>query len=156
MKIHLIAAGTRMPAWVEAGVNEYTKRLPRDFSYATTEIPLGHRGRSADVARAMKKEGELMLQQLGKGDHVVALDVKGRTLDTEGMAARIDQIRSEGCNLALLVGGPDGLSTDCLQAADETWSLSALTLPHPVVRVVMAEQIYRVWSFLNNHPYHRA
>lgn len=145
-----------MPAWVETGIAEYTKRLPREFTLSVTEIPLGHRGKSSDPAKAMIKEGEMMLQQINRNDHVVALDVKGKVLSTEGMAKRIQSIGDEGRQIALLVGGPDGLSADCLNEANETWSLSALTLPHPIVRVVVAEQIYRVWSFLNNHPYHRA
>lgn len=156
MRVHLVAVGTRMPAWVETAVAEYSKRLPREFSFDTTEIPLGQRSKPGDVPRAMHKEGEAMLQKIERNDFVVALDVKGRSLTTEAMAERIDRVRHEGRNLVLLVGGPDGLAPACLDAAAEHWSLSALTLPHPVVRVVVAEQVYRVWSILNNHPYHRA
>jgi 23S rRNA (pseudouridine1915-N3)-methyltransferase len=156
MKINLVAVGNRMPAWVETGVAEYSKRLPRDFSFTVTEVAMGQRGKSADIARAIAKEGEAMQQQLNRTDHVVALDVKGKLHSTESMAQRVDAIRNSGKNLALLVGGPDGLAPECLAQADESWSLSALTLPHPVVRIVVAEQIYRVWSLLNNHPYHRA
>lgn len=156
MKIRLIAAGTKMPAWVEAGVKEYSRRLPRDFQLSITEIPLGARGKSADVQRAIRKEGEAMLAALTRNDYTVALDVQGRALSTEALADRVEQIREQGQDLALLVGGPDGLAAECLQQSREKWSLSALTLPHPVVRVVVAEQIYRAWSFLNGHPYHRA
>lgn len=156
MKLRLIAVGTRMPSWVEAAVDEYSKRLPADFRFSVVEVPMAQRGKSVDLQRAMQKEGDAMLAALERSDHVVALDVPGRQLSTEDMARRIDHLRMEARDLALLVGGPDGLAAHCLARADERWSLSALTLPHPLVRVVVAEQVYRVWSLLNNHPYHRA
>lgn len=156
MRLRLIAAGGRMPDWVREGTEEYRKRLPRDFELSITEVPLAPRARGADLKRAVAREGEAMLGALGRGEHVVALDVGGRTLSTEALARRISAMRDGGRDLALLVGGPDGLAPACLARADESWSLSALTLPHPLVRIVVAEQLYRVWSFLNNHPYHRA
>jgi len=156
MRLRLIAAGGRMPGWVREGTEEYRKRLPRDFELSITEIPLAARGRNGDLRRAVAKEGEAMLATLGRGEHVVALDVGGRSFSTEALAERVRQLRDGGADLALLIGGPDGLAPACLARADERWSLSALTLPHPIVRIVVAEQLYRVWSFLNNHPYHRA
>lgn len=160
MKIHLVCVGTRMPAWVEAGVNEYRKRLPRDFELSLSEIPLAPRGKAADspkaILKAMEREGEACLKAIHERDYLVALDVKGRALSTEGMAVEVQKLRDAGQNLTLLVGGPDGLAPACLAAARASWSLSALTLPHPVVRIVVAEQVYRVWSLLNGHPYHRA
>lgn len=156
MKITLIAVGTKMPAWVDSGTEEYRKRLPRDFVLNIVEIPLSQRSKTTDLKRAMAKEGEASLQAIGKGDYVVALDVLGQNLSTEKLAKKINTVRDVGQNLSLLVGGPDGLAPECLQRADATWSLSALTMPHPIVRVVVAEQLYRVWSLLNNHPYHRA
>jgi 23S rRNA (pseudouridine1915-N3)-methyltransferase len=156
MKIQLVCVGTKMPDWVETGVVEYQKRLPRDFELLITEIPLATRGKGADIARAMAKEGEACLRAVGKGDYVVALDVKGKALSTEQLAEQLRQIRDGGRNLSLLVGGPDGLAPDCLSGADARWSLSLLTFPHPIVRVILAEQLYRSWSILANHPYHRA
>lgn len=156
MKIKLIAVGTRMPTWVEAGSNEYQKRLPKNFELDIIEVPMAMRSKTTDLKKAVHKEGEACLQAVTKGDYVIALDVLGKTLSTEKMASKIEHIRDEGLNLSFLVGGPDGLSTNCLQSADATWSLSALTLPHPIVRIVLAEQLYRVWSLLNNHPYHRS
>jgi len=156
MKINLIAVGTRMPGWVEEGMQEYARRLPADFSFHCIEVPLGKRGKNMDPRQAMEQEGEALLARLTSRDHVVALDVLGKSLSTEAMAARVGSIRDNGRNLSLLVGGPDGLSQACLNRADERWSLSALTLPHPLVRIVIAEQMYRVWSVLNGHPYHRA
>lgn len=156
MKINLICVGTRMPDWVEAGVAEYRKRLPRDFELQVTEVPLGPRGKNADTARAMAREGEACLKAVGANDYLIALDVKGRSLSTPQLAQEVGKVRDQGFNLALLVGGPDGLSPDCLTAARAHWSLSALTFPHPVVRIILAEQLYRVWSVLAGHPYHRA
>jgi len=156
MKINLISVGTRMPGWVEEGMQEYARRLPADFSFHCIEVPLGKRGKNMDPRQAMEQEGEALLARLTSRDHVVALDVLGKSLSTEAMAARVGSIRDNGRNLSLLVGGPDGLSQACLNRADERWSLSALTLPHPLVRIVIAEQMYRVWSVLNGHPYHRA
>lgn len=145
-----------MPAWVAQGTEEYKKRLPRDFELNIIEIPLAQRSKTTDLKRAMAKEGDASLQAIGKGDYVVALDVLGQSLSTEKLAEKVNSVRESGRNLTLLVGGPDGLAPACLQRADASWSLSALTMPHPIVRVVIAEQIYRVWSLLNNHPYHRA
>jgi len=156
MKINLVTVGTRMPSWVEEGVAEYSKRLPADFALSVTEVPLGRRGKGLDVAQAMRKESDALLARVRPGDYVIALDVEGKTLSTEAMAKRVDAIRMEGHNIVLFVGGPDGLDAACLQRADEKWSLSALTLPHPLVRILVAEQIYRIWSILNAHPYHRA
>lgn len=156
MKVNLISVGTRMPDWVQDGMLEYSKRLPADFSFHCIEVPLGKRTKNTDARQVMKLEGEALLSRLGPRDYVVALDVLGKSLSTEAMAARVGTIRDDGRHLSLLVGGPDGLSQECLARADERWSLSALTLPHPLVRIVIAEQIYRVWSVLAGHPYHRA
>ncbi len=156
MKLKLVSVGTRMPAWVQAGVSEYTKRLPADFSLLCEEVPLARRGKAIDVKQAVRKEAEALLNRVRPDDHVVALEVTGRSFATEELARRVDQIRSEKQQIVLLIGGPDGLGEDCLRRADEKWSLSALTLPHPLVRILVAEQVYRVWSLLNGHPYHRA
>ncbi len=155
MKIQLICVGTKMPEWVEAGVAEYRKRLPRDFELLITEIPLAQRGKGADIGKAMAKEGEACLRAVGKGDYLVALDVQGKALGTEQLAEQFRTLRDSGSNVSLLVGGPDGLAPECLGAADARWSLSLLTFPHPIVRVILAEQLYRAWSILANHPYHR-
>lgn len=156
MKINLVSVGTRMPDWVQQGMQEYSKRLPAEFSFHCLEVPLGKRSKNSDPQQAIKQESDALLARLGPRDYVVALDVLGKSLSTEAMAARVGKIRDDGRHLSLLVGGPDGLSQECLSRADERWSLSALTLPHPLVRIVMAEQIYRVWSVLAGHPYHRA
>jgi 23S rRNA (pseudouridine1915-N3)-methyltransferase len=156
MKITLVSVGTRMPDWVDAGVAEYRKRLPRDFELQMVEVPMAARGKSLDLARAIAREGESCLKAVGRDDYLIALDVKGRMLGTEQLAAQFGQLRDEGRNVSLLVGGPDGLAPTCLARADSSWSLSALTFPHPLVRIILAEQLYRAWSILAGHPYHRA
>lgn len=156
MKFTLVSVGSKMPAWVEAGVADYRKRLPRDFALQIVEIPLAQRGKTTNVQQTMAREGEAILRAVGAGDYVIALDVTGRSFSTEEMASRIGTLRDEARSVSLLVGGPDGLAQECLQRADLRWSLSGLTFPHPVVRIIVAEQLYRVWSILQNHPYHRA
>lgn len=155
MKIRLIAVGTRMPSWVQEGVAEYSKRLPRELSLELTELELGHRGKSADIVRAIRQEGDAMLATIPKGDRVVALEVTGRPWSTEQLADRLSRWQLDGQHVSLLVGGPDGLDSRCTELADETWSLSPLTLPHPLVRVLLAEQLYRAWSINQGHPYHK-
>jgi len=156
MKINLIAVGTKMPVWVEEAVSEYKKRLPRKFELIVSEIPLAKRSKAnPDIARLCETEGKALLNAVSRNQYLVALDVKGKSFATEVIAGKVNKVMENGQDLALLVGGPDGLSRECLDAANEIWSLSALTLPHTIVRIVVAEQIYRVWSVLAGHPYHR-
>lgn len=155
MRLHLIAVGNRMPDWVEAGYAEYAKRLPADCALLLHEIAPGKRGKGADLERARREEGEKMLATLPKGAYVVALEVGGKDWDTAELAQRLADWRQQGRDVALLVGGPEGLADACRARADVQWSLSRLTLPHPLVRIVLAEQLYRAWSLLQGHPYHR-
>ncbi|WP_271273188.1 23S rRNA (pseudouridine(1915)-N(3))-methyltransferase RlmH [Aliamphritea hakodatensis] len=155
MKIRLIAVGTKMPKWVTEGCQEYLKRLPAEFAMEIIEIQSGHRGKGADIARAKRQEGEAMLAAIGKGDRVVALEVGGKNWSTEQLAEQAEDWQMSGQNVSLLVGGPDGLAPECLAQADQKWSLSGLTLPHPLVRILLAEQIYRAWSIIQGHPYHK-
>ncbi len=155
MDIHLISVGTRMPKWVDDGYQEYARRMPRECGLKLVEIAAGFRGKNADLQRAVRGEGERMLKAIPRGAHVVALDVQGRSWSTEQLSQQLGGWLGGGQDLALLVGGPEGLAPECLDAARQRWSLSPLTLPHPLVRVVVAEQLYRAWSLLSNHPYHR-
>jgi len=153
--IHLIAVGRRMPGWVEQGYGEYAKRLPPECSLRLTEIEAGKRGKGADLNRLMQREGEAMIAALPKGARIIALEVGGRPWSTEQLSEELRGWLGEGRDVALLVGGPEGLAPACVQAAAQRWSLSPLTLPHPLVRVVVAEQIYRAWTLIQGHPYHR-
>lgn len=155
MRIRIIAVGTKMPDWVEQGYAEYHKRLPRDFAVELVELPLAPRSKNSDIARAMEKEGEAMLAAIGKGDTVMALEVKGKPWSTEQLAEQLAGWRMSGTNYSLLIGGPDGLAPACQALASIKWSLSPLTLPHPLVRILLIEQLYRAWTILQNHPYHK-
>ena len=155
MKIRLIAVGTRMPSWVVTAFGEYRKRLPRECALDLVEIAPERRGRNAPVAQIKDTECQKLLAAVPAGCRVVALDENGEGWTTRQLADRLDAWLHDGRDVALLVGGPDGLSSECLHKAEPRWSLSPLTLPHPLVRVVVAEQIYRAWSLLRGHPYHR-
>jgi len=155
MIIRLIAVGNKMPDWVEQGYADYAKRLPAGYTLKLVEITPEKRSKQADIARITEKEGEKILAQLKPGNLVVALEVQGQAWSTEQLAKSLHSWHEESRDVDLLIGGPDGLAPACLQKAQLKWSLSNLTLPHPLVRIVVAEQLYRAWSILQNHPYHR-
>ncbi|MEJ6772829.1 MAG: 23S rRNA (pseudouridine(1915)-N(3))-methyltransferase RlmH [Porticoccaceae bacterium] len=156
MKLRILAVGTRMPDWVEAGCHEYGKRMPPELRIQAIEIPLGSRGKNQPAAKAIEAESQALLKAMGERDFVVALDVLGKPMSTEKLAAQLSNWQMEGRDISLLIGGPDGLSADCLARADMRWSMSDLTLPHPLVRIVLMEQLYRAWTINANHPYHRS
>jgi len=156
MKINLLAVGQKMPAWVEQGYREYAQRMPLEAKLELKEIAPGKRGKNADIKRIIQDEGQRIQAAIPKNNRIVVLDVKGKAWSTEQLAQRMECWMQSGQDVSLLVGGPEGLSAEVSKMADEYWSLSALTFPHPLVRVILAEQLYRAWSVLRNHPYHRA
>jgi len=154
MRMRLIAAGTRLPDWVNAGVNEYASRLRGDYRLELTEIALGRRG-EGDPRRAVATEGERMLAAVDNRSAIVALQVEGKSLSTAGL---VDWLRGRarlGEPLAFCIGGPDGLAAAIDERACLRWSLSPLTLPHGLARVVVAEALYRAVSVIRGQPYHR-
>ncbi len=155
MQINLISIGNKMPGWVGQGYKEYAKRMPRECELVLREIAPGRRGKNTDITRTIQDEGERMLSAIKPGMHIVTLDVNGKNWSTVDLSEAMKRWLENGRHVALLVGGPDGLAESVRQASHESWSLSAMTLPHPLVRIVVAEQIYRAWSILKNHPYHR-
>lgn len=155
MRARLIAVGAGMPDWVEAGFAEYSKRLSHGLPLELVEIAAGVRGKGRDAGRAMQEEGQRVLATLPKSPWVVALDARGKLWSSEQLAERLQFWRGLGRDLAFLIGGPEGHAAAVLERADERWSLGPLTLPHPLVRIVLAEQLYRAVSILANHPYHR-
>lgn len=155
MKISLIAVGNRMPVWVNTGFAEYCGRMPPECMLELIEIAPGRRTKGADLTRTVRDEGERMLAAVPKDCRVLALDTSGRQWSTEQLAGVLKDWLQDGRNLALLVGGPEGLAPACRTRAEAIWSLSALTFPHPLVRVIVAEQLYRAWTMLQGHPYHR-
>jgi 23S rRNA (pseudouridine1915-N3)-methyltransferase len=156
MKCRLIAAGTRLPDWVNSGFREYQKRLRTPLVLELHEIPVATRRAGENPQRAILREGADMLAALEKDDYVVALEIAAKSMSTEQLSTWLAERMRDGRSLALLIGGPDGLSPPCRERADQSWSLSPLTLPHALVRVVVAEQLYRAMSLLAGHPYHRA
>ena len=156
MRLVLIAVGERVPAWVAQGFEEYARRLRRPWSLKLKEIPTERRRRNADIASLIRAEGERLLAAVPAGWRVVALDPTGCQYDTEALARYFQHWTDEAQNVALLIGGPDGLSNDVLEKANEVWSLSALTLAHSVVRVVVAEQINSAFSIIHRLNYHRS
>ena len=155
MKMRIIAIGHKMPNWVTEGFITYQKRFPQDFSLELVEIPAEKRLKNKDMARIIKKEGQSMLSAIKEGERVIALDLSHRQWSTQELSKNMQQWQLDGRDVCLLIGGPEGLAPECKQAAEQTWCLSALTLPHPMVRVIVAESLYRGWSLIHNHPYHR-
>ena len=154
MKLRLVAVGAKSPGWVDAGYAEYARRMPRECALELVEIAPANR-KGWPVARMLADEGERILARVARTDHVVALDVAGKTCSTEQLAKKLDNWRMQGGDVSFLIGGADGLDPSCLARANESISLSAMTFPHQLVRVMLAEQLYRAWTLLHGHPYHR-
>ena len=155
MQFHLLAVGTRMPAWVNSGFREYASRLPREHALILHEIPAAKRYKSTTKRMQLEHECTRILAKIPKDSLVVALDTQGKCWSTEQLAENMREWLQTGRKIALVIGGPDGLSKACLERSNHRWSLSPLVFPHGLVRVIVAEQIFRAWSIINNHPYHR-
>ena len=145
-----------MPAWVQEAWKEYARRFPRGLSLDLKEVPLAKRGRNANIDALRASEGTALLAAVPGGSRVVALDERGQQWTTARLAERLETWMREDHGVCFLVGGPDGLPQGCRDAASDIWALSRLTLPHPLVRAILAEQLYRAWTITRNHPYHRA
>ena len=155
MRMLLLAAGTKLPRWANEGYEEYASRLTADYRLELKEIALGQRGSGSPV-QAIAKEGERMLASLPAGTYVVALQVGGKSLSSEQLARFLETRARDGRDIAFCIGGPDGLAPEVDARAEMRWSLSALTLPHAMARVMVAEALYRAVSIIKGHPYHRA
>lgn len=155
MEIQLLAIGTRMPGWVNDGFDDYTKRFGRDCKLTVREISSPRKSRTEDAQRIVLQEGQQLLAAVPKDSYLVALDPRGKQHTTEAISKKLDDWFQHYRTVSLMIGGADGLSADCLAASREQWSLSKLTFPHALVRVIAAEQLYRAYSMLKNHPYHR-
>jgi len=154
VKLRLVAVGTKSPDWVRLGFTDYARRMPESLRLELIEIPAANR-KGWPTPRILAEEGQKMLSRIPLTDHVVALDVRGRACSTEQLSKTLDNWRMQGNDVSFLVGGADGLHESCLQRANESLSLSAMTFPHQLVRVIVAEQLYRAWTLLVGHPYHR-
>ncbi len=145
-----------MPKWVQEGYSEYAKRLPKSCALKLIELPMAARGKNNSVDNLKAEEAKRILAAVPKGARLVVLDEHGQQVTTKGLADKLEDWLGGGQDIALIVGGPDGLDKDIIQKAQWKWGLSNLTLPHPMVRILVAEQLYRAWSVTQNHPYHRA
>jgi len=155
VRIRLIAVGARMPRWVDEVVADYTQRLAGSLKLALVEVPAGQRSSRGDPAQAMQTEAQRILALIKPREFVVALDERGRQMNTRELASWLSGRMTDGRDLAFVIGGPDGLGAEVLGRSDQKLALSRLTLPHPLVRVVLAEQLYRAHTVLSGHPYHR-
>ena len=155
MRFHLVAVGTRVPDWVTAGFEDYARRLHGGARLELHAVAAAKRRSTPEPARARAEEAERLRAAVPARAHRIALDVGGRSLGSEALAERARDWNRVGAEVAFLVGGADGLDPALIAEADECWSLSPLTLPHALVRVVLAEQLYRAGSILHNQPYHR-
>ena len=155
MRLLLIAVGRRMPDWVKDGYDDYARRLRGSLRLDLVEVDAGTRTRNADIGKLIREEGDRLLGCVPSGSRVIALDPRGGQFDTVALSMKLGRWIDESQDVSLLIGGPDGLSEEVLSQCDECWSLSALTFAHPLVRVVVAEQVYRMVSILNGLPYHR-
>ena len=153
--MRVIAIGTRMPGWVTEGSDEYLKRMPRELSVEWVELPASKRTRDTAELR-MLDEATAIERRLKPQDLIVALDIDGKTVSTENIADALSSWQAEGAKVAFIIGGPDGLHPTLKARAVARWSLGRITLPHPLVRVILAEQLYRACSINAGHPYHRA
>ncbi len=154
MKLKIVAVGHKMPAWISAGCDEYSKRMPREAGIQLIELKPNSRAAGKTGEQIREAEATRILDAVGK-DYLVTLDERGQELGTLKLAEKFKDWLSLGRDVSLVIGGADGLHDSVKQRADWTWSLSPLTLPHGMVRVILAEQLYRAWSVINHHPYHR-
>ena len=155
MQIHIVAVGKNMPDWIQSGFLEYKNRMPSDYKINLIEINAERRFKNSNLETICAAEESKIKSLLLKNSRVVSLDRTGKEFNTKSLAKHLQTWHDIGEDVSFVIGGPEGLSTDFLKTSHEVWSLSALTLPHPLVRVVLAEQLYRAWSILVNHPYHR-
>lgn len=155
MKLRIHSVAGKMPDWVDVGVGEYTRRLPRELQPEWRIQGLAKRGKSVKLLDVVAQESDRLLSALKPQEHVVLLDVTGKSWDTPTLARHLADWQQHGNDVALIIGGPDGVDDRVRARAQQRWSLSALTLPHPLVRIVLAEQLYRAWTILQGHPYHK-
>ena len=158
MKINLIAVGKKMPQWIKSGFTEYAKRMPKECSLVLTEIAAAHRSNKYDCDKIKKIEWQNICKAINNYSkpHIIALDEAGKPWSTKSLAQDLQNWLSIGTDVIIIIGGADGLYHDYHQVAHQKNSLSQLTLPHQLVRVLIAEQIYRAYSLIRNHPYHRS
>ncbi len=156
MHIRLIAVGDRQPSWVDTAFENYLKRLPQQWRFRLVCIATAPRSKKSDTQSAVRAEGKKILAKVKEAERVVVLDERGEEFSSRELAAKLDEWQGDGRDLAFVIGGPDGVSRECMARADLRWSLSRLTLAHGLARVTFIEQLYRAWCLVSGHPYHRS
>ncbi len=154
-EITIIAMGNKMPSWVTDASNEFIKRLSDTHKFKLVELPLLKRGHTHELTRILDKEATRLDAAIPSNAYLIALDQRGTSFSSEKLAEHFGHLQHVTSHLCFVIGGPEGLPQSCLNKCNERWSLSKLTLPHPLARVVLLEALYRAWSILNNHPYHK-
>jgi 23S rRNA (pseudouridine1915-N3)-methyltransferase len=155
MKIKIVAVGTKMPDWVTQGVHEFTRRLPHELAIEWREIPVVHRSKTLSLDALIKKESDVITSHLTPKEYCILLDVKGKAYSTKALALQWERWKTNHSSITFIIGGPNGVSEELVNRSNQRWSLSELTFPHPLVRLLLIEQLYRVWSLSLNHPYHK-
>lgn len=155
LKVTLIVCGNKMPSWINEGVEEYRKRLQEFIQLNVIEIPLAKRGSGSDLKRILEKEASFILDAIPQHTHVICLDSQGIEFTSVKLAKKIEQLQLINSHWCFIIGGPEGIDSKILKESNEQWSLSQLTLPHPLVRLVFLEAFYRAWTIVRNHPYHK-
>ena len=155
MRIHLIAVGKKMPEWVNSGFSEFSKRMPPELQINLVEITPSVRNKTTPIEKNIKEEGKRIQSAIPSNSRLIVLDEKGKKFSSIELSKKMEEWFPQGQDIAIVIGGADGIDDRIKQQADETWSLSSFTLPHALVRVIVAEQLYRAWSILKGHPYHR-
>lgn len=155
LKLTIVVSGTKMPSWVISACQDYEKRLSEYVSLKIIEIPLAKRPKQTDIARLMEKEAQLILSAIPSSAHLITLEITGRSYSSENLALHLEKLQGLSSHICFVIGGPEGLHSLVRNKADERWSLSALTLPHPLARIIVLESLYRAFSIIHNHPYHK-
>ena len=155
MHLRILAVGDRQPRWVDEAFAMYSERLPREWQFRLDVLPTTRRAKNTPADRAMADEASRLLERLGRDEQLILLDERGRSLTSVALGEKLEHWQSDGRDLAFVIGGPDGVTAEVRQRAAFVWSLSGLTLPHGLARVLLAEQLYRAWTLTTGHPYHR-
>lgn len=155
MQLELLAFGQKMPSWLQEGIQTYQKRLTKPYQINITELPLLKRPKSGDISQLRQKESDLMQNAISSRAHIIALEIDGKQFSSEKMAQRLQKLEQHTSHIQFLIGGPEGLNPTCTALAHEKWSLSELTMAHPLVRLFLVETLYRCWAINQNHPYHK-
>lgn len=155
MKVTLITLGNKMPDWANEAKDEFAKRLQEHIQLHCIEIPLQKRNKTSDLTRILEKEEQLLRDNIPLGSRCIALDKSGKSFNSESLALHVEKLQQNHPHLTFIIGGPEGLQPNFLNDCDEKWSLSGLTFPHALARVILLEALYRSWSILQHHPYHK-